>query len=145
MVPIFKNRIRIGRDIRLLNINVRTSKIWRKSKETKRNFFENLPGAYKDLIQVKKKFKNISCLCTFKAKNQPNLFWLRNPPNCRSSVEQQQSLLTRFNASGIINYNFGLSAFILTKSWVKSADFPLQLAQYNVVFFYLGRQENISG
>ncbi len=29
-------------------------------------FFENLPRAYKDLIQVKKKFKIISCLCTFK-------------------------------------------------------------------------------
>jgi hypothetical protein len=29
-------------------------------------FFENLPRAYKDLISVKKKFKNISCLCTFK-------------------------------------------------------------------------------
>jgi hypothetical protein len=31
-------------------VNVRTSKFWRKWKETKRNFFENLPGAYKDLI-----------------------------------------------------------------------------------------------
>ena len=29
-------------------------------------FFENLRRAYKDLIQVKKKFKIISCLCTFK-------------------------------------------------------------------------------
>ncbi len=29
-------------------------------------FFETLPRAYKDLIQVKKKFKIISCLCTFK-------------------------------------------------------------------------------
>jgi hypothetical protein len=29
-------------------------------------FFENLPRAYKDLINVKKKFKIISCLCTFK-------------------------------------------------------------------------------
>ncbi len=28
-------------------------------------FFENLRRAYKDLIQVKKKFKIISCLCTF--------------------------------------------------------------------------------
>ncbi len=31
-------------------VNVRTSKFWRKSKETRRNFFENLPRAYKDLI-----------------------------------------------------------------------------------------------
>ncbi len=46
-------------------VNVRTSKFWRKSKETKRNFFENLPRAYKDLIKEKKKFQNISCLCTF--------------------------------------------------------------------------------
>jgi hypothetical protein len=30
-------------------------------------FFENLPREYKDLILVKKKFKIISCLCTFKA------------------------------------------------------------------------------
>jgi hypothetical protein len=30
--------------------NVRTSKFWRKSKEKKRNFFENLRWAYKDLI-----------------------------------------------------------------------------------------------
>jgi hypothetical protein len=29
-------------------------------------FFENLRRAYKDLIQVKKKLKIISCLCTFK-------------------------------------------------------------------------------
>ncbi len=29
-------------------------------------FFENLPRIYKDLIQVKKIFKIISCLCTFK-------------------------------------------------------------------------------
>ncbi len=29
-------------------------------------FFENLPREYKDLILVKKKFKIISCLCTFK-------------------------------------------------------------------------------
>jgi hypothetical protein len=36
--------------------NVRTSKFWRKSKEKKRNFFENLPREYKDLILVKKKF-----------------------------------------------------------------------------------------
>ncbi len=28
-------------------------------------FFENLRRAYKDLIQVKKNFKIISCLCTF--------------------------------------------------------------------------------
>ncbi len=28
-------------------------------------FFEHLRRAYKDLIQVKKKFKIISCLCTF--------------------------------------------------------------------------------
>jgi hypothetical protein len=45
--------------------NVRTSKFWRKSKEKKRIFFENLRRAYKDLIKVKKKFKIISCLCTF--------------------------------------------------------------------------------
>jgi hypothetical protein len=42
----------------------------RKSGENRRKlseiFFENLPGAYKDLIKVKKKIKNISCLCTFK-------------------------------------------------------------------------------
>jgi hypothetical protein len=31
-------------------------------------FFENLPREYKDLILVKKKFKIISCLCTFKVK-----------------------------------------------------------------------------
>jgi hypothetical protein len=31
-----------------------------------KNFFENLPREYKDLILVKKKFKIISCLCTFK-------------------------------------------------------------------------------
>ncbi len=31
-------------------VNVRTSKFWRKSKETERIFFENLPRAYKDLI-----------------------------------------------------------------------------------------------
>jgi hypothetical protein len=29
-------------------------------------FFENLPREYKDLILVQKKFKIISCLCTFK-------------------------------------------------------------------------------
>ncbi len=29
------------------------------------NFFENLRRTYKDLIYVKKKFKIISCLCTF--------------------------------------------------------------------------------
>jgi hypothetical protein len=31
-------------------VNVRTSKFWRKSKETKQNFFEKLPRTYKDLI-----------------------------------------------------------------------------------------------
>jgi hypothetical protein len=31
-------------------VNVRTSKFWQKSKETKGNFFESLPRAYKDLI-----------------------------------------------------------------------------------------------
>ncbi len=46
--------------------NVRTSKFWRKSKEKKQIFFENLPREYKDLILVKKKFKIFSCLCTFK-------------------------------------------------------------------------------
>jgi hypothetical protein len=30
--------------------NVRTSKFWRKSKEKKQHFFENLQRAYKDLI-----------------------------------------------------------------------------------------------
>ncbi len=37
--------------------NVRTSKFWRKSKEKKRIFFENLRRTYKDLIQVKKNSK----------------------------------------------------------------------------------------
>jgi hypothetical protein len=37
--------------------NVRASKFWRKSKEKKRNVFENLPRTYKDLIQVKKNSK----------------------------------------------------------------------------------------
>ncbi len=46
--------------------NVQTSKFWRKSKEKKQIFFENLPREYKELILVKKKFKIISCLCTFK-------------------------------------------------------------------------------
>ncbi len=36
--------------------HVRTSKFWRKSKEKKQKFFENLPRAYKDLIQVKKNY-----------------------------------------------------------------------------------------
>ncbi len=47
--------------------NVRTSKFQRKSKEKKRIFFlKNLRRIYKDLIQVKKISKIISCLCTFK-------------------------------------------------------------------------------
>jgi hypothetical protein len=29
-------------------------------------------------------------LAKLQAKNLPNLFWPRNPPNCRSSVEQQK-------------------------------------------------------
>ncbi len=56
--------------------NVRTSKFSRKPKEKKRIFFENLRRAYKDLIQVRKKFKIISCLCTF----QINFFRLRKKP-----------------------------------------------------------------
>ncbi len=42
--------------------NVWTSKCWRKSKEKKRIFFENLPREYKDLILVKKK-KKLSHAC----------------------------------------------------------------------------------
>jgi hypothetical protein len=38
-------------------VNVRTSKFWQKSNETKQNFFENLPRACKDLIKVKKNSK----------------------------------------------------------------------------------------
>ncbi len=40
--------------------------------------FENLRRAYKDLIQVKKKFKIISCLCTFKVLN----------PFCDAAIEK---------------------------------------------------------
>jgi hypothetical protein len=36
--------------------------------------FENLPREYKDLILVKKKFKIISCLCTFKEGGTAYLF-----------------------------------------------------------------------
>ncbi len=39
-------------------------------------FFENLRRAYKDLIWVKKKFKIISCLCTFKT-TENKIHWPR--------------------------------------------------------------------
>ncbi len=47
--------------------NVRTSKFWRKSKEKNRNFFGKLSqGIKKGFDLGQKKFKIISCLCTFK-------------------------------------------------------------------------------
>ncbi len=54
---------------RMLSHRGNVPKFWRKSKEKKRNFFENLRRAYKDLILVQKKFQIISCLCTFKECN----------------------------------------------------------------------------
>jgi hypothetical protein len=47
-------------------VNVRTSKFWRKSKETKRKFFRKFTKGIQGFDLGKKKFKNISCLCTFK-------------------------------------------------------------------------------
>jgi hypothetical protein len=51
----------------------------RKSGENRRKrsefFLENLPKEYKDLILVKKKFKIISCLCTFNRNIPYNTFW----------------------------------------------------------------------
>ncbi len=46
--------------------NVRTSKFWRKSKEKKRNFFRRFTKGIKGFDLGQKKFKIISCLCTFK-------------------------------------------------------------------------------
>jgi hypothetical protein len=45
--------------------NVRTSKFWRKSKEKKRNFFRKFTKGIQGFHLGKKKFKIISCLCTF--------------------------------------------------------------------------------
>jgi hypothetical protein len=45
--------------------NVRTSKSWRKSMEKKRNFFHKFTKGIKGFDLGKKKFKIISCLCTF--------------------------------------------------------------------------------
>ncbi len=39
-------------------------------------FFEHLRRAYKDLIQVEKKFKIISCLCTFKVTKERSRIWI---------------------------------------------------------------------
>jgi hypothetical protein len=38
-------------------------------------FFENLPREYKDLILVKKKFKIISCLCTFNQEQHQYIYF----------------------------------------------------------------------
>jgi hypothetical protein len=46
--------------------NVRTLKFWRKSKEKKRNFFRKFKKGISGFDLGKKKFKIISCLCTFK-------------------------------------------------------------------------------
>jgi hypothetical protein len=54
--------------------NVRTSKFWRKSKETKRNFFQNLRRAYKDMIYVKKNSK-ISHACVPLTERPRSFFW----------------------------------------------------------------------
>jgi hypothetical protein len=46
--------------------NVRTSKFWRKSKEKNRNFFQKFTKGIEGFDLGKKKFKIISCLCTFR-------------------------------------------------------------------------------
>ncbi len=46
--------------------NVRTSKFWRKSKEKKRIFFRKFTKGTYGFDLGQKKFKIISCLCTFK-------------------------------------------------------------------------------
>ncbi len=44
--------------------------------------FENLRRAYKDLIQVKKKFQIISCLCTFNELQVVGMRGLKRTPFC---------------------------------------------------------------
>ncbi len=53
--------------MRSLRGNVRTSNFWRKSKEKKRNFFRKFTKGIYGFDLGQKKFKIISCLCTFKA------------------------------------------------------------------------------
>ncbi len=48
--------------------NVLTSQCWRKSKEKKRNFFRKFTKGIQGFDLGKKKFKIISCLCTFKSR-----------------------------------------------------------------------------
>jgi hypothetical protein len=55
--------------------NVRTSKFWRKSKEKKRNYFRKFTKGIWGFDLGKKKFKIISCLCTFK-ESIPWNWWL---------------------------------------------------------------------
>ena len=60
-------------------------------------FFENLPREYKDLILVKKKFKIISCLCTFK---EP---WIDSEESISPGWESISGLLKRFTNTGSVS------------------------------------------
>ncbi len=76
------------------HVNVRTSKFWRKSKETKRNFFRKFTKGIYGFDLGKKKFKNISCLCTFKQRrlSASPFICSVNLPGCqvRSDAEPAQ-------------------------------------------------------
>jgi hypothetical protein len=53
--------------------NVRTSKFWRKLKEKKQIFIRKFSKGISGFDLGKKKFKIISCLCTFKSSTQSSI------------------------------------------------------------------------
>ncbi len=70
--------------------NVRTSKFWRKSKEKKRNFFRKFTKGIWGFDLGKKKFKIISCLCTFNWQRGFGFFTPGKEKNGSSMFQQSE-------------------------------------------------------
>ncbi len=86
--------------------NVLTSKFWRKSKETKRNFFRKFTKGIYGFDLGKKKIQIISCLCTFKGllNDQLDIQYFTGPYN---SIKRH--VLYALSNLRLINLNIGVT------------------------------------
>ncbi len=96
-------------------------------------FFENLPREYKDFILVKKKFKIISCLCTFKIKRNKNSF-LDRQKKFLFEIINDPLIFANNRFSKILFFNSVRDDFIC-QSWAKMSNFiPLRLSLSGIEF-----------